>query len=45
MKDKNDSYIIEREFMSQISITELISRIIKAHVSLAIEQEANQEAV
>lgn len=45
MKDKNDSYIIEREFLSRISTEELISRIIKAHVSSATDQETSQEAV
>lgn len=45
MKDKNDSYVIEREFLSRISTEELISRIIKAHVSSATDQETSQEAV
>lgn len=40
MKDKNGSYIIEREFLSQISIIELVSRIVKAYVSVATDQEA-----
>lgn len=36
----NGSYIIEREFLAQISITELVSRIIRAHASEAASQEA-----
>lgn len=34
-------YTIEREFLAQISITELINRIIRAHIS----EDADQAAV
>ena len=39
-KNKDGCYTIEREFLNRISITELIGRIIKAHVSEVADQEA-----